>query len=98
MADNIPVEVAYATADQQVVITASLKPDSTANVAIEQSGLLQQFPEIDLTINKVGIFGVLCPLDRTVTAGDRVEIYRPLLIDPKEARRVRAAQSAKGRS
>ena len=52
----------------------------------------QRFPEIDLTINKVGVFGRLCKLDQVLKTGDRVEIYRPLLVDPKEMRRTRAAK------
>jgi hypothetical protein len=60
--------------------------------AIERSGIIERFPEIDLAKNKVGIFGKLAKLDKVLQPGDRVEIYRPLIADPKEARKKRAAQ------
>jgi putative ubiquitin-RnfH superfamily antitoxin RatB of RatAB toxin-antitoxin module len=64
----------------------------TAKQAIEVSGILERFPEIDLKINKIGIFGKVAKLDTLLTEGDRVEIYRPLIADPKEARKKRAAE------
>ena len=91
------IEVAYATPDNQVIIEVSDATHITVQQVIEKSGVLQQFPEIDLTINKVGIFGKLAPLDRELAAGERVEIYRPLIADPKEARRQRAKTASKGR-
>lgn len=86
------IEVAYARQDTQVVVSLQLEAGSTVQGAIIQSGLLEKFPEIDLTINKVGIFGRLCELERLLHTGDRVEIYRPLLTDPKEARRHRKSK------
>jgi putative ubiquitin-RnfH superfamily antitoxin RatB of RatAB toxin-antitoxin module len=65
---------------------------TTAAGAIEASGLLDKFPEIELADNRVGIFGKPCPLNQVLRAGDRVEIYRALIADPKEARRNRAAR------
>ncbi|MCI0653477.1 MAG: RnfH family protein [Methylococcaceae bacterium] len=92
---RIRIEVAHARPERQVVLTIDLKPGATVKTAIECSGILEQFPEIDLARNKVGIFGSVCGLDRIITSGDRVEIYRPLLQDPKDARRRRAAKNVR---
>ncbi|WP_445369181.1 RnfH family protein [Methylomonas sp. BW4-1] len=90
MADDlIAVEVAYATPDRQVLIPISLAANSTAKQAIETSGILQEFPEIDLSQQKVGIFGQVCNLDKNLSAEDRVEIYRHLKQNPMDARRGR---------
>jgi len=86
------IEVAYAKPEEQVIIALDLPTGTTAELAIFQSGLLQRFPEIDLAQNKIGIFSKLCKLDYVLRPGDRVEIYRPLLADPKVARRNRAAK------
>ena len=86
------IEVAYAKPSEQVILTLDIAAGSTMEAAIIESGILQHFPEIDLTVNKVGVFGKLCKLDQVLMAGDRVEIYRPLLVDPKEMRRTRAAK------
>ena len=86
------IEVAYAKPSEQVILTLDIADGSTIEAAIIASGILQRFPEIDLANNKVGIFGRLCKLDQLLRAGDRVEIYRPLLVDPKEMRRTRAAK------
>lgn len=91
MTERFHVEVAYARPDGAFCIPLELAPGSTVADAIRQSGLLEQCPEIDLSVNRVGIFANLCELDHEVTAGDRIEIYRPLKIDPKETRRRRAA-------
>ncbi|WP_101340883.1 RnfH family protein [Cereibacter azotoformans] len=72
------VGVAYAKPTVQVWKHVDVPEGATARDAIERSGLLAQFPEIDLAVNKVGIFGAICPPDRTVKEGDRVEIYRPI--------------------
>ena len=90
---QIRVEVAYALADKQVVLPVEVCTGADVKSAIEQSGILKDFPEIDLERNRVGIFGSVCGLDRKLTVGDRVEIYRPLIHDPKEARRKRAAKN-----
>ncbi len=93
MADEImTVEVAYARPDEQRIIELQVPPGTTIAEAIERSGITELFPEIDLSKNKVGIFGKLAKLDTELQPGDRVEIYRPLIADPKEARRKRAAQ------
>ena len=88
----IDVEVAYATPEQQVIVTLTLPEGTTVEQAIHASDLLNRFPEIDGTDIKAGIFGSVCKLDQPLKQGDRVEIYRPLLHDPKEARRQRAAK------
>lgn len=84
------VAVAYALPERQVVATLRVAGGTSVDEAIRQSGILRQFPEIDLATCKVGIFGKSVPHDQLLNDGDRVEIYRPLLIDPKEARRQRA--------
>ena len=88
----IDVEVAYATPEQQVIIVLKVPEGATVEHAINTSGLLNRFPEIDGTDIKAGIFGSLCKLDQQLRQADRVEIYRPLIHDPKEARRQRAAK------
>jgi putative ubiquitin-RnfH superfamily antitoxin RatB of RatAB toxin-antitoxin module len=90
IAKQIRVEVAYARADQQLIL--ELQVDHTARVeqAILASGILQRFPEIDLKVNKVGIFGKLTKLDQPLCERDRIEIYRSLMADPKSIRRNRA--------
>lgn len=90
-AEKISVEVAYALPEHQIIIALTVAADATVQQVIEASGLLDQYPEIDLTRNKVGVFGKLGKLNDTLHPGDRVEIYRPLIADPKEIRRQRAA-------
>ncbi len=84
------VEVAYATPDHQVVIALEVDLATTVAAAIYQSGILQEFPEIDLAVNAVGVFGNYARLEDRLQPGDRVEIYRLLQVAPKEARRHRA--------
>ena len=86
------VEVAYATPVRQEVIEVSVRPGATLEQVIHASGMLARFPEIDLTRQRVGIFGETARLQDAVHDGDRVEIYRPLVADPKEVRRQRAAK------
>ncbi|VAW88926.1 UPF0125 protein RatB [hydrothermal vent metagenome] len=88
----INVEVAYALADKQVLIPLMLEEGSTAQQAIESSGVLVQFPTIDLDKNRVGIFGKLSKLNAVLREKDRVEIYRPLIADPKAVRKKRAEE------
>lgn len=90
MANNtLSIEVVYAQQHKQWVVAINLPSDSTVQQAIYGSGLLLQFPEIDLNQQKTGIFGQVCKLDKLLTDGDRVEIYRPLQQDPMTARRHR---------
>ncbi len=91
MAESIQVEVTYAKPDRQDVVPLKLPEGSTIQQAIESSGLPQRHPEIDLAKAKVGIYGKLSRLDTVVRDRDRVEIYRPLIADPKEVRKQRAA-------
>ena len=86
----INIELVYIQADSQNVIKSEVEAGSTIESVITGSGLLECHPEIDLARNKVGVFSVIRPLDYQLNEGDRVEIYRPLRIDPKEARRQRA--------
>jgi len=90
-AENISVEVAYARPDEQVILKLEMPAGSTLRQAVEQSGILDRFTEIDTASMKVGIFGKLKKPDQVLQAGDRVEIYRPLIADPKEVRKQRAA-------
>ena len=92
VSDNIKVSVAYAGLEQQTVLEFVVTDDCSVQQAIEQSGILQQFPEINLATQRVGIFSRLVDLTDRLQPGDRIEIYRPLMIDPKDARRVRADQ------
>jgi len=85
-------EVAYGRMDEQALLTVEADAPLTAQQAIERSGILERFPEIDLASNKIGIFGKAAKLDVDLADGDRVEIYRPLIADPKEARKKRAAE------
>ena len=88
----LTVEVVYATPQEQVLESLNLALGATVEDAIRQSGLLARFAEIDLGVNKVGVFGKVAKLDAVLSDGDRVEIYRPLIADPKEARKRRAAE------
>ncbi|MBU1394588.1 MAG: RnfH family protein [Gammaproteobacteria bacterium] len=89
---NISVEVVYALPTQQSLLQVQLAPGATVEDAIRASGVLDVHPEIDLAKNKVGIFSKLVKLDDPVRDRDRVEIYRPLIADPKEVRRKRAEE------
>lgn len=91
-ADKIEVEVSYARPDVQVIIPVKADASATVEEVIRLSGLLEQFPDIDLAVNKVGVFGKLSKLTAQLQAGDRIEIYRALIADPKESRRQRAAE------
>jgi hypothetical protein len=93
--ETIKVEVAYALRDQQALHEVHVPPGASVRQAIEISGILGRFPEIDLEKNRVGIFGKLTALDTPLRPGDRVEIYRPLIADPKEVRKLRAAEGKK---
>ena len=89
-AREIHVEVAYAGPARQLVKPLVLPAGSSVEQAIRASGLLEEFPEIDLGASRVGVFGEFVRLDECLQGGERVEIYRSLLVDPKEARRRRA--------
>ncbi len=93
MPELISIEVAYATPEQQVIVALNVPEGATIEAAIHASALLTRFPDIELSTTAVGIFSKVCELNQTLKAGDRVEIYRALIHDPKEARRQRAAKS-----
>jgi putative ubiquitin-RnfH superfamily antitoxin RatB of RatAB toxin-antitoxin module len=90
-AERISIEVAYARPEEQVILKLDVAPETSIQRAIEQSGMLERFPEIDVGTLKAGIFGKLKKLTQTLQQGDRVEIYRPLIADPKQVRKERAA-------
>lgn len=89
------VELVYATHEQQKTLKLTMPEGSTIHEVILRSTILEFFPEIDLNQQKVGIFSKVRALTDQVQEGDRIEIYRPLLIDPKEARRARASNKIK---
>ena len=92
MAGDVRIEVIYALAKRQEIARLTLPEGTTVQQAIEASGLMQKFPEIDLSKNKLGIFAKLVKADTALRDRDRVEIYRPLIADPKEVRRKRAEE------
>jgi putative ubiquitin-RnfH superfamily antitoxin RatB of RatAB toxin-antitoxin module len=92
VAEEIRVEVAYALQTEQVVLRVRLPEGATIAEAIERSGMLRKHPEIDPGKATVGVYGRLARLDTPLRDGDRVEIYRPLKADPKEARRKRVRE------
>lgn len=89
MADRQEVIVVYAKADRQWQQSVTLVPGLTIEQAVLRSGLMEELPEIDFSALRVGIFGKLKPLDTILRDQDRIEIYRPLIADPKESRRQR---------
>lgn len=86
------VEIAYALPHKQYLLTVDVKKKATVVEAIMATELLVNYPEINLQENSLGIFGKKVSLQQQLSAGDRIEIYRPLTIDPKVARRLRAAK------
>lgn len=92
MSDVLQVEVVYARADKQELVPLKLPAGATVRQAVDASGLLLKHPEIDLAKTKFGIFAKLVKPDAVLRDRDRVEIYRPLIADPKEVRKQRAAE------
>lgn len=95
MSPKITVEVAYALPEKQYLQRVKLDEGATVEEAIRASGLLELRSDIDLSKNKVGIYSRPVKLAEVVSDGDRVEIYRPLIADPKELRRQRAEKAGK---
>ncbi|WBM71602.1 RnfH family protein [Buttiauxella sp. WJP83] len=95
MSPDITVEVVYALPEKQYLLKVRVAEGTTVEQVITKSGILELRTDIDLAKNKVGIFSRPVKLTDTVNEGDRVEIYRPLIADPKELRRQRAEKSAK---
>ena len=93
MAEQIAVEVAYALPERQSLLSLSVSPESTVREVIECSGILKTHSDIDLSKNKVGIWSRTVRLEERVRDGDRIEIYRPLIADPKDMRRRRAEKA-----
>jgi putative ubiquitin-RnfH superfamily antitoxin RatB of RatAB toxin-antitoxin module len=91
--ETIRVEVAYARKQEQALLAVQGPPGLTIADAIARSGMIERFPEIDLGVNKVGVFGKVATLETELADGDRVEIYPPLIADPKQARKARAAKA-----
>lgn len=83
------VGVCYAQADRQLWLRLEVPDGSTIAEAIEISGVLNQYPEIDLASQKVGVFGKISKLDTVIKDGDRVEIYRKITADPQQVQRRR---------
>ncbi|MCK4951072.1 MAG: RnfH family protein [Gammaproteobacteria bacterium] len=92
---SVRIEVAYALPDDQMIIPLTVDEGTTVEQAIIHSGIIDHYPQIDLPECKAGIFGKLTKMDKPVRDGDRIEIYRPLIADPKEVRRKRAAEGKK---
>jgi putative ubiquitin-RnfH superfamily antitoxin RatB of RatAB toxin-antitoxin module len=92
------IEVAYALENKQTLLNIEVSEGISLKQAIEYSGILALYPQIDLSKDKTGIFGKIAKLDVVLRDKDRVEIYRPLIADPKQVRKERAAQGKKMRS
>ncbi|MBW5290981.1 MAG: UPF0125 protein yfjF [Candidatus Ruthia sp. Asou_11_S2] len=92
------IEVTYALRDKQTLLELEVNEGTTLKQAIEASGMLDIYPQINLIKDKTGIFGKIAKLDTILRDKDRVEIYRPLITDPKAVRKERAAQGKKMRS
>ncbi|HEX5364644.1 MAG TPA: RnfH family protein [Gallionella sp.] len=92
MSDKINIEVVYALAHEQTLLKQQLPEGTTVGDAVRACGILDKHPEIDLATTKLGIFGKLTKPDTVLRDKDRVEIYRPLIADPKEVRRKRAEE------
>jgi len=96
--ETIRVEVAYGTPQRQLVLPAEMPAGSTLEEAIERSGIRDEFPGLVVDPAAVGVFGKKMPMNYALRDGDRVEIYRPLIADPREARRLRAQADGKRRN
>jgi putative ubiquitin-RnfH superfamily antitoxin RatB of RatAB toxin-antitoxin module len=90
--NTISVEVAYALPDKQAILVVDVAPGTTVLDAARQSGVTDKFEGIDLENTRFGIFGAVVSPGQVLKAGERVEIYRPLIADPKEVRKARAAR------
>jgi len=92
MVEQMDIEVLYALPHEQILLKVQAAQGATVAEAIRLSGVLEKHPEIELSLNKLGIYGKLCKADAVLRDRDRVEIYRPLIADPKEIRRQRAQE------
>jgi hypothetical protein len=91
----IDVEVAYALPERQTLLRCNVPLGTTVEEAVQRSGILEHYPELDLSNSKLGIFAKVVPNNRVLREGNRVEIYRPLLADPKAVRQQRAEEGKK---
>lgn len=91
------VEVCHALPERVFLRELTVATGTSLHQAIVASGLLEQMPEVDISVLKVGVHGKLKPLDAAVREGDRIEVYRPLQADPKDARRRRAVKAARSK-
>ncbi|WP_347556709.1 RnfH family protein [Robbsia sp. KACC 23696] len=94
----IDIEVCYLAPGVQVLQSVTVPASISVREALTRSGVLSTHPEIDITTQKVGVYGKVRALDDPVRAGDRIEIYRPLMVDPKVARARRVAKTRRGGS
>lgn len=92
MPELMSIEVVYPLPEKQEIFTVSLPAGASVRQAIEISGVLLKYPDIDMSKNKIGVFARLVKPDAPLRDRDRVEIYRPLIADPKEVRKQRAAE------
>jgi putative ubiquitin-RnfH superfamily antitoxin RatB of RatAB toxin-antitoxin module len=88
--NHITIEVAYALPEEQVILSLEVPSDCNVEDVIKRSGILESYPQIDISSDKVGIFGKMCKLTASLRDKDRIEIYRKLIADPKESRRQKA--------
>ena len=95
--ESINVEVAYATPEKQIIRAVNVEAGTTIGAAIVQSGIMMDFPDLEIELEQaaVGLFGKVAAMTTVLSDGERVEIYRPLIADPKEVRRKRAAEGKK---
>lgn len=93
MSESITIEVVYALPERQSLLTINVPEDCTVQQAILRSGILDMYPDIELASQKVGIWSRAVKMTDQVKAGDRIELYRPLIADPKELRRRRAEKA-----
>ena len=94
-AERIAVEVVYALPERQHLFKVGISSGTTVATALRESGILDRFPELVLERLKVGVFGRRVSLDHALRSGDRIEIYRELIVDPKTARRSRVEKAAR---
>lgn len=90
--DSIDIEVVYAETGAQVIVPLTVPPGTTAGEAVARAALTRTFPQLDIESAPIGVFGKVVEPSRVLRRGDRVEVYRKLRIDPKQARRLRATK------
>ena len=91
---TIKIEVACALPNKQRIICLDVEPGCSARAAVEQSSIQKEFPDLDMANCQLGIFGLLVEDSQRLSSGDRVEVYRPLINNPRDSRRALAARGA----